>query len=101
MIFYFFKYCRFLEIDHFDYGCELSIYVSECKSGPYIPVCESKYFPRKKVKRIPISSLPCRYILILFLVRFLKIICTKGVHINVKNIKLIGARSEDIASLDD
>ena len=65
-------------------------------------MCENKYFPRKKVKRIPISSLPCRYrINANKFVRFIKIVCTKGVHINVKNMKLIGARSEDIATSED
>lgn len=70
----------------------MSIYISECKSGPYIPINENKFFSRKNVKRICLSSLPCKYI---------KIVCTKGVHLNIKDISLIGARSEDIADEED
>ena len=43
----------------------------------------------KKTRRILLSSLPCRYI---------KLCSTKGVHINPKNIQLIGSPSEELAS---
>ncbi|KAM3143076.1 hypothetical protein pb186bvf_004894 [Paramecium bursaria] len=83
---------RFIQIQNLEYGCEVSVFVSEMKSGPYIPIHERKLFPRGKLRPIPLGSVPCR---------FIKIQINKGVNIQIKQIKLIGTFSEQISEIDN
>ena len=83
----------FLVFDNFDYGCEMTISIAEEKVGPYIDskkdiikVYKNKFFCRSKEKRISIGSLPTR---------FIKIKCSKGVHLNLNNLKIWGFYPED------
>jgi hypothetical protein len=71
----------------------MTVAIAECRSGPYTNLHHAKYFCRKqRLQRIPLGSLPCRYI---------KLIATKGVHINPKKISLIGAKSEELQLISD
>jgi hypothetical protein len=81
-----------MTIDNFEFGCEMSVYISEYQSGPFIPIHENKYFCRNKNKKVPLCSLPCR---------FIKIIVTKGTHINISKLGLIGSLSEELATDTD
>lgn len=72
-----------------NYGCKLSVYVAEFKSGPYIPVKEEIYIPSHKMERkIKLGSLPCRYV---------RLIVHKGVHLKKSQISLVGSTSEKLA----
>lgn len=79
---------RYLVINDFKYGCEMSVSLSEFKDGPYIPIYTNKYFARNPQRRINLSTLPCRYI---------QLNITKGVHIHLPSIGIIGIRSNDLA----
>lgn len=82
---------RYIQISNLEYGCQLSVYVSECRNGPYITIHNNKFFPRSKLRQIPLYSLPCR---------FIRIVIHKGVHIQNKQITLIGSGSEQLANMD-
>ncbi|KAL4455312.1 hypothetical protein ABPG74_012464 [Tetrahymena malaccensis] len=80
---------KYLVIDDFKYGCEMTISLSEFKSGPYIPIFEKKYFCRSTEKRINLSCLPCRYI---------QINVSKGVHVHIQSIRIVGIKSNELAT---
>ncbi|CAD8063765.1 unnamed protein product [Paramecium primaurelia] len=79
---------RYLLIENLKYGCEISVFVSEFKNGPFISVHNKEFFPQHKQRRIKLAALPCRYI---------RILIHKGVHIQTNQIKLIGSTNERLA----
>ena len=88
--------------DKFDYGCNMTISISEFETGPYttrtnpiplfitILVVNNKFFPRSELRKIKVGTLPCKY---------LKIVINKGALVNPETIHCFGFLSEDAPEL--
>jgi hypothetical protein len=88
--------------ENFEYGCDMSVLISEYETGPYtygkkiflcpldLLVIKNKFFPRSTLRRVKLGTLPCKYI---------KIIVHKGGLVNPASLHVFGFSAEDASEL--